>query len=71
MELSIGRHGKASTFVDLTKEKKEFRKGMTSKTQTKESMAVKATSVKETTKSKLKEEEAQVNIQERRGDVQP
>ncbi|KAH0781663.1 hypothetical protein KY290_001261 [Solanum tuberosum] len=58
MELSIASHGKASPFADLTKEKKEFKKGMTSKIQTKESMAVKATSVKVTTKSKLKEEEA-------------
>ncbi|KAH0706244.1 hypothetical protein KY285_010749 [Solanum tuberosum] len=59
MELSISSHGKASPFAaDLTKEKKEFKKGMTSKIQTKESMAVKATSVKVTTKSKLKEEEA-------------
>jgi len=58
MELSIASHGKASLFANLTKEKNEFRKGMTSKTQTKESMAVKATSVKVTTKSKLKEEEA-------------
>ncbi|KAH0685604.1 hypothetical protein KY284_016157 [Solanum tuberosum] len=58
MKLSIASHGKASPFADLTKEKKEFRKGMTSKTQTKESMAVEATSVKVTTKSKQKEEEA-------------
>ncbi|KAH0748540.1 hypothetical protein KY290_027772 [Solanum tuberosum] len=58
MELSIASHGNASLFANLSKEKNEFRKGMTSKTQTKESMAVKATSVKVTTKSKLKEEEA-------------
>ncbi|KAH0634868.1 hypothetical protein KY284_037654 [Solanum tuberosum] len=58
MELSTASHGKASPFAHLTKEKKEFKKGMTSKIQTKESMAVKATSVKVTTKKKLKEEEA-------------
>ncbi|KAH0738024.1 hypothetical protein KY290_036729 [Solanum tuberosum] len=58
MELSTASHGKASPFAHLTKQKKEFKKGMTSKIQTKESMAVKATSVKVTTKKKLKEEEA-------------
>ncbi|KAH0761272.1 hypothetical protein KY290_017345 [Solanum tuberosum] len=58
MELSITSHGKTSPFADLTKEKKEFKNGMTSKIQTKEYMAVKTTSVKVTTKSKLKEEEA-------------
>ncbi|KAH0781243.1 hypothetical protein KY290_000841 [Solanum tuberosum] len=58
MKLSIASHGKASPFADLTKEKKEFIKCMTSKIKTKESIAVKATSVKATTKSKLKEEEA-------------
>ncbi|KAH0712143.1 hypothetical protein KY289_008102 [Solanum tuberosum] len=45
-------------FADLIKEKKDFRKGMTSKSQTKESIAVKASSIKVTTKSELKEEEA-------------
>ena len=44
---------------------------MTTKIQTKESMAVKSTSVKFTTKSKLKEEEAQVDMQGRRYDAQP
>ncbi|KAH0655508.1 hypothetical protein KY285_030390 [Solanum tuberosum] len=58
MELSIASHGKVSPFADLTKEKKEFKKGMTSKIQTEESMAVKETSVKFTTKNKLKGEEA-------------
>ena len=56
MDLSIATHGKTSFFVNLTKQKM-FRKGMTSKTQTKEPMEVKATSVKVTTKSKLKQEE--------------
>ncbi|KAH0643806.1 hypothetical protein KY290_033918 [Solanum tuberosum] len=51
MELSIASHGKTSSFVDLTKEKNEFRKDMTSKTQTKESIAVKATSVNVTIKN--------------------
>ncbi|KAG5586116.1 hypothetical protein H5410_046550 [Solanum commersonii] len=58
IELSTASHGKASHFADLRKEKKEFKKGMTSKIQTKESMAVKATFVKVTAKKKLKEEEA-------------
>ncbi|KAH0686101.1 hypothetical protein KY284_016654 [Solanum tuberosum] len=58
MELSIASHGKASLFSHLAKEKKEFKKGMTSKIQTKESIAVKSTSVKVTTKKKLKEEDA-------------
>ena len=58
MELSIASHGKASPFADLIKKKKEFKEGITSMIHTKESMAVKATSVKVTTKSKLKEEEA-------------
>lgn len=63
MELSIISYGKASLLADLTKQEKDFKKGMTSKIQTKESMAVKATSVKCTSKSKLKEEEyPQVNI---------
>ncbi|KAK4716612.1 hypothetical protein R3W88_014950 [Solanum pinnatisectum] len=50
MELSITSHGKASPFADPTKENKEFKKGMTSKIQTKESMAVKATSLKSISK---------------------
>ena len=69
MELSIRSHGKA--YLLMIWQKKEFKKGMTTKIQTKESMAVKSTSVKFTTKSKLKEEEAQVDMQGRRYDAQP
>ena len=60
--------GKASPFADLTKKKKEFKKGMTSKIHTKESMEVKATSVKVTSKNKVKEEEvpSQYQREERR-----
>ena len=58
MELSIARNGKTSSFANLMKKKKELNKGMNSKIHSKESMAVKETSVKVTTKNKLKEEEA-------------
>jgi len=53
MELSIASHGKTSPVFDPRKEAKEF--NQPSKYQTKESMAVGATSVKAPTKQKLKE----------------
>ncbi|XP_075111836.1 uncharacterized protein LOC142181985 [Nicotiana tabacum] len=52
MELSIASHGKASPFDD----QKEFKKNVPLKNQTKESMEVKVTSVKVTTKQKVKED---------------
>ncbi|XP_009770181.2 uncharacterized protein [Nicotiana sylvestris] len=52
MELSIASHGKAYPFSD----QKEFKKNVASMNQTKESMVVKATSVKVTTKQKVKED---------------
>ena len=67
MELSIASHGKASHFIDLTKERKKFKKGMNLKIYNKESMAMRATSVKDTTKNKLKEEES--TSQYSRGEV--
>ncbi|XP_015169872.1 uncharacterized protein [Solanum tuberosum] len=57
MELSIASHGKAFPFANMTKEK-EFKKGMTSKIQSKESLVVKETFLNVTTKKKLKEEKA-------------
>ncbi|OIS96953.1 hypothetical protein A4A49_50530 [Nicotiana attenuata] len=49
---AIANHGKASPFAD----QKEFKKNVASKNQTKEPMAVKETSVKVTTKQKVKED---------------
>ncbi|XP_075084998.1 uncharacterized protein LOC142168239 [Nicotiana tabacum] len=52
IELNIASHGKAYPFAD----QKEFKKNVASKNQTKESMVVKATSVKITTKQNVKED---------------